>query len=203
MPEPNKLDCTQIAELLGAFRDMELTLPEVEIVEAHLETCPQCRKELEAIEMVVASLKSLPELPTRDFADAIEARINKSQEAIVGAEQPKQPVLAVVKDNVRPLVAPARRSPVRAMALAAALLLCGLMAATTLAPKSTEVAQLPTHTADVVTASATFPDKRLEADKGAAPLSDDIVALYDEDGSSSVTDAGLSTNEDGLYAIKM
>ncbi len=159
-----------------------------------------CRQELAAIEMVVSTLKSLPEVPSRDFADAIEARIKAGADTISSGDQVRQPAPAVA-DNVRPFVRAFRRSPVRSMAWAAAVLLLGFAAATTLAPGPTEVAQLPTPAS--ITASAQFPDKRLESDKGAAPLSDDIVALYDEDGGNNVSDVGLSTNEDGLYAIKM
>jgi hypothetical protein len=83
------------------------------------------------------------------------------------------------------------------MVAVAALLLLGFVAATTLSPKPpTEIAQAPV-------VSAQFPDKRLEADKGTAPVSEDIVALYDEEGGNNVSDVGISTNEDGLYAIKM
>jgi hypothetical protein len=238
MQEPNQTNCTQVAEMLDAFRDMELELSEMEIVETHLAVCPMCRKELEAIEMVVASLKSLPELPVKDFADAIEARINerlKSEslaaemrtsekltseklisekliseklisEKLIKEGQNKQPTLAVVEGNVRSFASPSRLSPVRVrtMLAVAALLLCGFVAAITLAPKPVievaEVAQGPGVTAN----PAQSPDKRLvEADKGAAPLSEDIVALYDEEGSNNVSDVGIRTNEDGLYAIKM
>ncbi len=232
MQDPNQTDCKDIAEMLGAFRDMELTADESHMVEAHLVGCPPCKAELAAIEVVVAKLQSLPELPVLDFADAIEARIlagaaaansqaNQSmsepgmpskvvdlqrkaadiQNSEPGQiEKPDQiPALAVVADNVRPFAPVARRFSVRALVAVAAIVLFGLVAAATMVPRpAAQVAESAAVSADSQLAS-----KKIELDKTGVAVSDDIVALYDEEGANNASDAGISTNEDGLYAIKM
>lgn len=204
MQDQDQKDCQQISELLSAFLDMELSLEEVEMVENHLTGCEKCKQDLAAIEMVVDKLKSLPEIPARDFAEAIEARIMAAPAA--PKEQEQKPALVALPDNVR-TIAPASSKGsvkafgrVKALAAVAAVALFGLVAAANMVPRpAADLAQTPRS---VVVASHA-PNSRLESDKGGAPLNDDIVALYDEEGGNSVSDAGISTNEDGLYAIKM
>jgi anti-sigma factor RsiW len=208
MSDLNKANCQQISEMLGAFRDMELDLADVETVESHLLVCPSCRQELAAIEKVVASLQSLPDLPSRDFADLIEARIIggvKSGPALavvpepvatpfVAEVTPASSGLASVGGNVVAFSRP--RSRLVGFAAAAAILLFGLVVQFSLSPQGpVEVAQAPR----LVVA----PIRKLESDKNSVPMTDDIVALYDEEGSGNGTDVGISTNEDGLYAIKL
>ncbi|MBS1997645.1 MAG: zf-HC2 domain-containing protein [Cyanobacteria bacterium SZAS LIN-2] len=199
MQDPNKLDCTQVTEMLDAFRDMELELAEAEMVEAHLQNCADCSRELEAIEQVVASLKSLPEVPVKDFADAIEARILAQSNTAPASERPTLSLLSD-KDNVRSLHQSPRRVSRVMLVAAAVLVLCGVIGLNSFAPqKPSEVARLPeTHKSNFATAS-----HNLNTEEAAAPLAEDVVALYDEDGGSNVSDVGISTNEDGLYAIKM
>ena len=205
MSDLNKANCQQVSELLGAFRDMELDLADVETVESHLLVCPSCREDLAAIEKVVASLQSLPDLPSRDFADLIEARINGAVTGAVSVQMAPVVSAAPAEENV---AAPAGLVPVgsnvvafsrprpRLVAFAAAILLFGLVAQFSLSPQSpVEVAQTPKP---VVTHL-----QKLESDKSSVPMTDDIVALYDEEGSGNGTDVGISTNEDGLYAIKL
>jgi len=189
--------------MLGAFRDMELTLDEAELVESHLSACAGCRAELEEIEKVVAALQSLSEVPVKDFADAIETRINQRL-ALEAAEQ--KPILSIVPNNVRAL--PARSSSSRSVWAAAAILLVGFVAAATLAPRpAVEVAQVNLPVQSSHTASVAYdPVHRgpaRSAAKAAGPQAEDMVALYDEESTNNVTDVGISTNEDGLYAIKM
>ncbi|MBU6452031.1 MAG: zf-HC2 domain-containing protein [Cyanobacteria bacterium REEB67] len=207
MSDLNKANCQQVSEMLGAFRDMELDLADVETVESHLLVCPSCREDLAAIEKVVASLQSLPDLPSRDFADLIEARINGAVNGAVSVQMAPVISAAPAEENV---AAPAALVPVGgnvvafsrprprlvAFAAAATILLFGLVAQFSLSPQGpVEVAQAPKP---VVTHL-----QKLESDKSSVPMTDDIVALYDEEGSGNGTDVGISTNEDGLYAIKL
>ena len=212
MSELNKSNCSQISEMLGAFRDMELDLNEVEVVENHLEHCPTCTKELASIEMVVATIKSLPDFPTKDFADAIEARILTQTQQTVAP----QSSLVVVgdKNNVvafpsKTVSASASRSAAKLVphrhyqtwSVAAAALILGLVAQVSLSNLSASVNfNKNVEVAQVINSSA---PKKLESDKTGMPISDDIVALYDEEGASSASDAGITTNEDGLYALKL
>jgi len=215
MSDQSKIDCSQVAEMLDAFHDMELELAEAEMVEEHLADCAACRRELDAIEKVVASLKSLPEVPVKDFADAIEARIlsqavapqiEAATEPVLKAvsldDQSGRPALTVVsnKDNVRSLHAAPRRSSKLMLVAAAAALLCGMVALSSLGPKApTEIATAPVApVSDIQTASSSGSSVR-----SVTPMSEDVVALYDEEGGNNVSDVGISTNEDGLYAIKM
>jgi anti-sigma factor (TIGR02949 family) len=43
------MDCTQVNEMLTAYLDNEVTPEERQEIEAHLSTCPHCRKELEEL----------------------------------------------------------------------------------------------------------------------------------------------------------
>jgi hypothetical protein len=54
---------------LSAYADGELTLKEKQALEAHLETCEQCRLDLDGLHATVNALRSLPEVePRRAFA---------------------------------------------------------------------------------------------------------------------------------------
>jgi hypothetical protein len=152
--------------------------------------------------MVVASLRSLPDLPSQDFADLIEARINQSNATVVvEAPAASQAALSFSGSGLTPVgnnvVAFAKPRPgLIALAAVAAIMLFGLVAHFSLTPQGpVEVAQTPK--------TAPGPLQKLESDKNSVPMTDDIVALYDEEGSGNGSDVGISTNEDGLYAIKL
>ncbi len=65
-----------------------LPAPEAEEVEAHLEGCPRCRRELESMASLLEEIKALPEeaLPGRDLWPQIAWRIGASGEDRVGEE---------------------------------------------------------------------------------------------------------------------
>jgi anti-sigma factor RsiW len=205
MTDLTQTKCENIRELLSAFLDMELTLSEVELVEAHLERCPACVNELAALERVIASVRSLPKLESRDFADDIEQRINTQ---IKSQAEVSQATVAPVANNVLPFKSPKasstkKRQKLVLVAAAASIVLFGLVAQVSLHPQGpVEIAQFPTqHQSHIIQA-----EHKLDMDGGAAstaPTSDDIVALYDEESGNNSADVGISTNEDGLYAIKL
>jgi len=70
------MECEGIKELLSAFLDGELTEEESSAVRAHLERCPDCRKEIEAFRKVSALYRDLedPE-PPADLEERVLAEV--------------------------------------------------------------------------------------------------------------------------------
>ena len=69
------MKCDEIAELLPAYQDGELTLEERRTVEAHLAECPECRRTMKDLGTVTLALGELPEITvSNDFAEAVLRR---------------------------------------------------------------------------------------------------------------------------------
>lgn len=112
-------NCKDMRELLSAYHDAELDSEERLAVQAHLESCADCREELAAVESVVKSLKTLPAVTlSKDFSMDIESLIKRSE-----AETAKQQAPAETK-----VVPISRSKPV--LWLAAAAVVVMLMVAT-------------------------------------------------------------------------
>ncbi len=68
--------CVKVREMLSAYIDGELSPQARLFVKAHYETCPSCSEEMEALQMISASVRGLPgpELPA-DFHSALTHKI--------------------------------------------------------------------------------------------------------------------------------
>lgn len=82
-------NCKEVEELISAYRDNELSTDERKMVDDHLPSCAKCRDELQAIDRVARSLKTLPQAELgRDLADDIVKLIGKSpKENVVPFQQ--------------------------------------------------------------------------------------------------------------------
>jgi len=71
--------CDRAKEALSALLDGELTAAEADEVRAHLEGCPACRAELDALRRLVAEVKTLPPVSApRDLQRKIMARLDEA-----------------------------------------------------------------------------------------------------------------------------
>jgi len=74
------MDCNSIRELLAAYLDGEVTSKEREQIQAHLPTCPQCRRELETLATAQKGLRqalkemAVPATPPSESWDRIKQR---------------------------------------------------------------------------------------------------------------------------------
>ena len=72
-------ECNSIRELLPAYIDDELSPAQCEAAERHLELCPGCRQELEALEkdtFLLAATIGAPVAVCDRIADAVWAQID-------------------------------------------------------------------------------------------------------------------------------
>ena len=68
----HKMKCSDVLLRLSAFQDNELNEAMMESVKLHIESCPSCSRELELMESVTASVRSLP---ADEPADNFTARV--------------------------------------------------------------------------------------------------------------------------------
>lgn len=196
MENQSSTSCSAISEALDAYLDLELSPDEAQNVENHLANCSACERRLAELESLVAKLKTLPEpVLSRDLADSIESRIRASEMnkvETVSADNSANTVSdlnAFRQKKVEGAKKPA--SLLRPLLTAAAALALLVGGASFLNRQDNLVA---TNTAKSVVNSAN---------------ADDLIAEYDDIVGDGVNDFGgvnsygLSTNEDGLYAIKL
>lgn len=75
-------NCRKIHPLLALYRDQGLTPAQERQVEAHIKTCPQASRELEAFDRLRETMASLPEpQPPRDPHERIMARLHAGSPA--------------------------------------------------------------------------------------------------------------------------
>lgn len=73
-----------VSELLGAYHDGELTADRRQQVEEHLQDCPACRAELEALEELSTFLKADPvpdQTPSERFAAQVQLRLPRASQS--------------------------------------------------------------------------------------------------------------------------
>lgn len=194
MENQSSTSCSAISEALDAFLDLELAPDEAQKVEAHLADCSPCQRRLAELESLVSRLKSLPEpVLTKDFADSIEARIKASHSNtdptdLIAYRQKKEERAAKSSGFLRPM-------------LTAAAALSLLIGGATMLNKQEQAPGIATTNGVGKVSVAKSVVKSANAD--------DLIAEYDDIVGDGVNDFGgvnsygLSTNEDGLYAIKL
>ena len=142
--------CRKVVEQLSAFLDSELSPRQAEQIQAHLNSCPACRKEREGLARTIAAVKDLPTLAApMDLRDRVMAEIKAAPAKIA----------PVLRDR-----APAWR--VLWPAAAAILLAVGIMLLTR-SPKSPlmsqeRVAETPSRASETTVA---FLDEAKDADR--------------------------------------
>ncbi len=207
MENQSSTSCSAISEALDAYLDLELSPDEAQNVESHLANCSACERRLAEIESLVAKLKTLPEpVLSRDLADSIESRIRANEInnlETVSADNSANTVSDLnafrQKKEERAKKAPSLLRPLLTAVAALALLVGG--ASFVLNKQDNLVATNPDRQAVTKTAAGRSAVSSANAD--------DLIAEYDDivgDGVNDfggVNNYGLSTNEDGLYAIKL
>ena len=72
MAERDEKPCQKILELLSRFIEDDFSAEESEEIRAHLEGCPSCRKEHEAMSRLLETLETLPTLTVpASFKEAV------------------------------------------------------------------------------------------------------------------------------------
>jgi anti-sigma factor RsiW len=81
----NMLDCREVVARLGPFLDAELPSQDARLIEAHVEECPGCRGELQALQALSASLEAVvaPPVPV-GISDEIMRRVRGQQRELHG-----------------------------------------------------------------------------------------------------------------------
>lgn len=75
------MNCKEIQENLSLYLDKSLTMEELNTVNKHLAGCPDCQKELEALEKTIALLSSLEELqPPASFRRSLRHKLEEQAE---------------------------------------------------------------------------------------------------------------------------
>ena len=82
------MDCPTCETMVDAYVDGELTASESAAFERALETCPECRRRLEAARTMSGLLRSLPAEPAPDL---LRARIERELRTISSAGAPVDP----------------------------------------------------------------------------------------------------------------
>src|SRR5260370_23577233 len=82
------MDCPTCEAMVDAYVDGELTASESTAFERALESCPECRRRLEAARMMSGLLRELPAEPAPDL---LRARIERELRTIAGASRVRLP----------------------------------------------------------------------------------------------------------------
>lgn len=86
------MKCEQINEMLSAYIDHMTSVKENNAIIAHLESCPDCRKELEELQSMTAMMHDLytPQLP-ETFTHDLRQRLNEEKITILKPRDLKTP----------------------------------------------------------------------------------------------------------------
>ena len=82
------MDCPTCEAMVDAYVDGELTASESADFERALESCPECRRRLEAVRTMSSLLRDLPAEPAPDL---LRARIERELRTIAGASRGRLP----------------------------------------------------------------------------------------------------------------
>ena len=146
--------CRKVVEQLSAFLDSELSPRQAEQIQAHLNSCPACRREREGLARAIAAVKDLPTLSApADLHDRVMADIEAAPAKTTPVSRNRAPAWRVLWP-----------------AAAAILLAVGIMLLTR-SPTSPlilqdRVAETPSRTSETTVA---FLDETKDADRKQAP----------------------------------
>ena len=101
--------CRKVTHQISAFLDGELTPKEAARIQKHLDACPRCRAEREALERTIHSVKELPLVPApASLRDNVLAGLE-------GEAEEKAPVPAPARSRraARSGFSPAETDPIR------------------------------------------------------------------------------------------
>lgn len=82
MAEHEQKPCLKVLELLPRFIEDDFSLEESEAVRAHLQSCPSCREEYDAMRRLVDTLETLPSLDVpSSFKEAVMKHLPSKPDA--------------------------------------------------------------------------------------------------------------------------
>lgn len=200
-------DCTKIIPLIDAFHDGELSEHDKDKVANHFQACPPCKARLRETETLVNSLRALPRLQ-------MERDLQIDWDSVVQEKKQRQSTFADRISLIRN-----KRLFVAAAALFVMLIAAGLIihssqpsATLMVADKSITdvniIAGHPTSGKHVIQSLAPTDapeSKRQQAmnRQNGDPTNGTLLTLFSSDPSPINEQLGISTDEDGLYALKL
>ena len=144
------MSCRRVRPLLGDYNLGVLAERETRRVEAHLEQCERCRRELAELRELDVLLGTLPDArPPRDLWPTVKARL-----------RPRNRLTALLADLWQP-----------ALAVAAAVVLALIINSASLAPQF----DTPVSVSAAAALQAEAPDEQLGAGGGEHPFADDAA----------------------------
>jgi hypothetical protein len=215
-------DCSELEILLDAFYDNELSQEEEALVSNHVKQCDPCQNKVKQIGQVAVSLRDLPRLSMpKELATDWEAIIRNAVD-IPDKElvQEQAPVAEKALDNVVPMMRASAKAGQkfawrRSLALpvaAATVLLVLATAGMQLRPTPTTLLDQTTQT-PIEAASSQDPHSPKLAlrshssdavsDVGTSNANGELLAVYSGESNLATEELGISTDEDGLYALKL
>lgn len=76
----HKMKCSEVQLRLSAFQDNELSEALMDNIKRHVEACPACAHQLELLDAVTATVRSLPQdEPLANFTALVMGRIRESE----------------------------------------------------------------------------------------------------------------------------
>ncbi len=220
-------DCSQVELELDAFYDGELSPAVRRLVEQHLAACPECQSRLEEIQNLVTCLSSLPQVqPTKDLARSLPNLLTQRSRGNLVVWRPLTWSVVGLAAAVALVALVFRICPGSSLLVLKVPGVSSHGSQQTALPDEQVTAEQPVLSelqsegvlggVNESTRQGALPlsgqDEVAEHDaaklttenEGVSPGSSMEVATLDEGGHSTITGAlGLSTDEDGLYAINL
>jgi anti-sigma factor RsiW len=195
MLDETTVDCAKLAPLIDAFYDGELSEAEKGKVAYHVHDCQVCQRRLNETEMLVGALQALPRLQmARDLQTDWEALAKKKFQT---------------RGAFPRVFTPQHNSPVYRLywVAAASLVLLILISGLLLLNPINKPPTVAERTA-VKNPSAQISQQEAMGARGPAlhegeQTNATIWPLFSSDPSLVSEDLGISTDEDGLYALKL
>ncbi len=222
-----KNNCQEIETMLDAYHDGEASAAEREIISQHIANCGACQHKLQQIQLLVSSLKSLPKISApRDFGADLEGLLAKKPVPRKTVVRPlvwgsigiaAAVALVLVNLGTADMRAPVSGPSMARIPSTTSQEVAQQNAAT---PDQSEPGQessrevIPSRRINAIANSANSPQVKQTAQAGLRAqqelasgdaAEDDVtyVALNDGEQASATEAMGISTDEDGLYAIKL
>jgi hypothetical protein len=228
MSVDNKSNCEDFQELLDAYFDKELGQEESRLVEDHLTRCSDCQGQWADLKNLMGHLASLPQpVCSRDFSELIEKRILAEAQADIARPAVKEGQLLHLRASrwlwlaaglllIGLCFTVAWQKPESQMAQAPSD-----VRETPVAPpvEKLQIASLPQERGKraLLAPGSKVPNLKRKPEiavtlrrpvvpnesTAVSPTVAGVVALYDDELYEDGSNLGISTNEDGLYAIKL
>jgi hypothetical protein len=123
--------CSHARELMAAYWQRELTVEDTALLRSHLESCPECSAEMNALGGL---WERLADLPAPEPSQALDARWHETINALISSQS--RPRRAWSLATLWP------RNPAWGVALAAACLLIGVIAGMNMPRQNPEIVRL-------------------------------------------------------------